>query len=162
MAKKKPAVPHYHIHTDGSALGNPGPGGYGIVARCGDVAVELSKGYMLTTNNRMEVLAVIAALEEFGPGIDVTIYSDSMYAINAATKWMKGWIRNRWVGFQSQQPVKNKDLMMVLNELLKKNKVKFVKVKAHSGVADNERCDVLAKEAARKPELVDVGYVNSL
>ncbi|MNM90621.1 Ribonuclease HI [compost metagenome] len=162
MTKETVEPTVYHIHTDGSALGNPGPGGYGIVARCGDIKATLSKGYYKTTNNRMELMAVVAALEEFGPGIKVTIYTDSQYAINCATKWMRGWMRNKWITYQTQQPVKNKDILMALNELMKLNKVSFVKVKAHSGVPDNEECDQLAKAAAANPELHDVEYVKTL
>ena len=154
--------PHYHIHTDGSALGNPGPGGYGIVARCGDTKVTLSKGYFKTTNNRQELMAVVVALEEFGPGIKVTIYTDSQYAINCATKWMRSWARNKWVTYQTQQPVKNKDILMVLAELMKVNKVNFVKVRAHSGVPDNEEADQLARNAAANPEVQDVEYMKQI
>lgn len=158
MSKKDPPTPDYIIYADGSALGNPGPGGYGIVARCGDTKVTLSKGYYRTTNNRMELMAVIAALEEFGPGIKVKIVTDSQYVIKSATIWMRGWIRNNWITYSTQQPVKNKDLHMVLNELLKKNKVKFEWVRGHTGVPDNEEADQLAKEAAKNPTQADTGF----
>lgn len=146
------------INTDGSSLGNPGPGGYGIVIRMGELKTELSEGYKFTTNNRMEMMAVIKALESLSGRQHVDLYTDSQYAINGATKWVRGWRINNWKtreGFD----VKNKDLWIAMSELLKTHKVKFHKVLGHSGVEDNERCDVLAKEAAAKPTLIDEGYV---
>jgi len=158
----KPKQDHYIIYADGACKGNPGPGGYGIYAQLGDVVTELSKGYQLTTNNRMELRAVIVALEEFGPGIKVDIYTDSDYVIKAATKWIKGWARNNWIAYGNGQPVKNKDLHMVLNELLKLNKVKFHWVRGHSGVHGNEMADKLASDACAKPELPDLGYLRAI
>jgi ribonuclease HI len=153
--KKEPIV--YEVHTDGSALGNPGPGGYAAIVRCGDTKVTLSKGYFLTTNNRMEMMAVIATLEEFGPNARINIYTDSQYTIDGSTKWVKNWYRNDWLTRDGAM-VKNKDLWMILNELLRANKVKFIKVKAHSGIPENEEADRLAKEAAAKPEVHDIEY----
>ena len=165
MAKKKSAkkiastpVVVYKAHTDGSALNNPGPGGYGAVVRCGDLEVTLSKGYFLTTNNRMEIMSVIAVLEEFGPEQHFEIYSDSQYTIDGATKWTKGWIRNNWIAWKTGQAIKNQDLWKILHELLKVNDVKFFKVKAHSGIPDNELADKLAKEAAGSPTTHDSEY----
>lgn len=157
MAKKKKEPIVYEVHTDGSALNNPGPGGYAAVVRCGDTKVTLSKGYFLTTNNRMEMMAVIATLEEFGPNARINIYTDSQYTIDGSTKWVKNWYRNDWLTRDGGM-VKNKDLWMILNELLRANKVKFFKVKAHSGIPDNEEADQLAKAAAGKPELHDTQY----
>lgn len=162
MSKKKAKQkdkPVYHIHTDGSALNNPGPGGYAAVARCGDQMVTLSKGYFLTTNNRMEIMSVIAALEEFGPNQEFVIYSDSQYTISGSVDWLRGWKRNNWIAWKTGQPIKNQDLWMIMDELLKANKVKFVKVKAHSGVPDNELADQLAKAAAGNPTTIDHGFV---
>lgn len=158
----KPKQDHYIIYTDGACKGNPGPGGYGVYAQLGETVTELSKGYKHTTNNRMEVMAVIAALEEFGPGIKVDIYTDSDYTIKAATKWIKGWARNDWVTYNTGQPVKNRDLHMVFNELLKLNKVKFHWVRGHSGNFGNEIADSLASEACKTPETIDVGYMKSI
>lgn len=159
MAKKKaklgPVV--YEVHTDGSALGNPGPGGYAAIVRCGDQKVTLSKGYFLTTNNRMEMMAVIATMEEFGPNARINIYCDSTYVIDGSTKWVRNWYRNNWLT-RDQQMVKNKDLWVVMNELLRVNKVKFTKVRAHSGVPDNEEADQLAKAAAAAPTTHDTEY----
>lgn len=162
MVNQSPKQPKMIVEafTDGSALNNPGPGGYGAVVTIDGIEIELSKGYYKTTNNRMEVMAVIAVLEEFGPDQHVEIHTDSMYVINGCTAWIRGWIRNNWITFKTQEPVKNKDLWIILNELLRANKVKFIKVKAHSGIPKNERADKLAKEAAGNPEVHDVEYIN--
>lgn len=158
--KKKEENLVYHAYVDGSALGNPGPGGYAAIVTYGEAETELSKGYHLTTNNRMEIMAVIATLEEFGPNQEFIIYSDSQYTIDGSTKWVKNWKRNKWISWKSQAPIKNQDLWMVMEELLRVNKVQFVKVKAHSGIPGNERADVLAKKAAGSPTTVDNGFVN--
>lgn len=156
-------VDPYIVYTDGSSLGNPGPGGYGVIAIHGTTVVKMSKGYKLTTNNRQELMGVIAALEEFGPNKHFIIATDSKYVIDGANTWMKNWIRNDWVTYQTGEPVKNADLWKILNELLKVNKVVFFKVLGHSGDPLNEAADVLAKEAAKdNPELIDEGYVASL
>ena len=157
MAKAKKAPIVYEAHTDGSALGNPGPGGYGAVVRCGDQMVTLAKGYFLTTNNRMEIMAVIATLEEFGPNAKINIYTDSQYTIDGSTKWVRNWYRNDWLTRDGNM-VKNKDLWIILNELLRANKVKFIKVKAHSGIPDNELADQIAKDAAAAPTTHDTEY----
>lgn len=162
MTKTPPKQPKLVVeaYTDGSALNNPGPGGYGAVVTIDGIEIELSKGYYKTTNNRMEIMAVIAVLEEFGPDQHINIYTDSMYVINGSTQWIRGWIRNNWITFKTQEAVKNKDLWLILNELLRANKVRFIKVKAHSGIPGNERADKLAKEAAGNPEVHDVEYIN--
>lgn len=149
----------YHAYVDGSALRNPGPGGYASIVTYGDTDVELFKGYFLTTNNRMEIMAVIATLEEFGPNQEFIIYSDSQYTIDGSTKWLKGWKRNKWISWKTQVPIKNQDLWIIMEELLKVNKVQFVKVKAHSGIPGNEKADVLAKKAAGNPTTIDSGFV---
>lgn len=150
----------YAIHSDGGCRPNPGPGGYGVVARLGEVVTEIKKGYFLTTNNRMELMAVIAALEEFGPGIKVDMTTDSQYVINGS-KWMRGWARNGWRTYKTGEPIKNKDLWVILNDLMKKNKVKFIWVRGHTGVKDNERADELATEALKNPEVQDFEYLRS-
>lgn len=157
--QKKPKLV-IEAYTDGSALNNPGPGGYGAVVTIEGIEIELSKGYYKTTNNRMEIMAVIAVLEEFGPDQHITVFTDSTYVINGGSFWIRNWIRNNWITSKTQEPVKNKDLWLILNELLRANKVKFVKVKAHSGIAGNERADKLAKAAAGNPEVHDVEYIN--
>jgi ribonuclease HI len=148
----------YIIYTDGACKGNPGPGGYGIVAIYDGIVVKLSKGYYMTTNNRQEILGVIAALEEFGPGKHFIICTDSQYVIDGATNWLRGWIRNNWVTYQAQTPVKNADLWKIMDELLKLNKVTFHKVAGHAGDPFNEMADELAVEAAANPTTIDEEY----
>ncbi|WP_026945181.1 ribonuclease HI [Algoriphagus marincola] len=143
------------IYTDGAAKGNPGPGGYGAVLKFNKHRKELSEGFRLTTNNRMELLAVIRALQELKlTGIPVTIYSDSKYVVDAVEKgWLWGWQKK---GFKDK---KNPDLWLRYIPLHLKYKPKFVWVKGHAGNIENERCDQLAVEAAEGPDFkVDQGY----
>lgn len=149
---------HYVIYTDGSALNNPGPGGYGIVIRLGAQSVTLHKGYKLTTNNRMEILAIIVALRTIGEGKKVHIHTDSQYTIDAATKWIHGWRKRDWLKMDGT-PVTNRDLIEQLDEQIRLNKVTFVKVKAHSGIPDNELADQLAKKGAYNPTEEDTEYL---
>jgi ribonuclease HI len=147
--------PKIAIYTDGAARGNPGPGGYGIVLMSGKHRKELSQGYKLTTNNRMELLAVIVALETLKiPGSDVTIYTDSRYVADAVEKgWVFNWVKKRFKG------KKNPDLWMRFLEIYKKHRVKFVWVKGHADNPLNERCDELAVEASLQTDLLeDSGY----
>ncbi len=149
------AQPKITIYTDGAARGNPGPGGYGIVLMSGNLRKELSAGYKHTTNNRMELLAVIVALEALKiPGSDVTIYTDSKYVADAVTKgWVFQWVTKRFKG------KKNPDLWLRFLEIYKKHKVKFVWVKGHADNPLNERCDELAVTASMQPNLMeDKGY----
>ena len=143
------------IYTDGAAQGNPGPGGFGVVMKFKDAVKELSGGFRLTTNNRMELLAVITGLEAIRKdGIGVTIYSDSKYVVDSVEK---GWI---W-GWQKKNFAKkaNADLWQRYIPLHLKYKPKFVWVKGHAGHPENERCDQLAVEAANSGKLkVDVEY----
>ena len=142
------------IYTDGSSRGNPGPGGYGIVLLYKDKRKELSQGYKLTTNNRMELLAVIKALEALkNNSINILIYSDSKYVVESVEK---GWIWN-WekVNFKKKQ---NPDLWKKFIPLYKKFKIKFEWVKGHSGNIENERCDELANTAQERKLLIDEGY----
>lgn len=132
------------IYTDGSARGNPGPGGYGIVLRYKDSVKEISAGYRRTTNNRMELLAVIVALESLKTNqIPVRICSDSKYVIDSITKkWVHGWVKT---GFKGK---KNKDLWLRFLALERQFQLQFVWVKGHNGHPENERCDQLATAAA--------------
>jgi ribonuclease HI len=144
------------IYTDGAARGNPGPGGYGAILKWGPVEKELSQGYRLTTNNRMELMAVIAALESLKrDNLDIVIYSDSQYIVRAVQEgWLKNWIATNFKGGK-----KNKDLWLRYHELAKKHRVRFVWVRGHADNAFNNRCDVLATAAADgKGLLVDEGY----
>ncbi len=149
-----------HIYTDGSARGNPGPGGYGAILMSGNHRKELSKGYRLTTNNRMELMAVIAALRSLKKhDIPITIFSDSQYVVNATNKgWLANWIKTDFKGGK-----KNKDLWTEYYKLSRPFKIKFVWVKGHADNPYNNRCDVLATEAADGSDLVvDEGYEENL
>lgn len=145
------------IYTDGSAIGNPGPGGYGAILISGNHRKELSRGYLHTTNNRMELMSVIAALETLkGIRHDVTIFSDSKYVVESVEKgWVFGWQKK---GFKNK---KNPDLWIRFLKIYSKNNVKFRWVKGHAGHVENERCDRLAVKAAESGELIeDIGYEN--
>ncbi|MEO6328343.1 MAG: ribonuclease HI [Ginsengibacter sp.] len=133
------------IYTDGAARGNPGPGGYGIVMIWNNVKKELSKGYRFTTNNRMELMAVIAALEALKKNnLDVVIYSDSSYVVKAVEEgWLKTWIKTDFKGGK-----KNKDLWLRFHQLSQHHKIKFKWVRGHADNIYNNRCDVLATTAA--------------
>ena len=133
------------IYTDGSARGNPGPGGYGVILMSGNHSKELSQGYHHTTNNRMELMAVIAGLKALKKtGMNVTIYSDSQYVVNAVEKgWLNTWIKTNFKGGK-----KNPDLWMEYYDLSKKHTIKFKWVKGHADNPFNNRCDELATEAA--------------
>ncbi len=133
------------IYTDGAARGNPGPGGYGIVLMYGQHRKELAAGYRLTTNNRMELLAVIVALESLKTSnIPITVYSDSQYIINSV---QKGWLAN-WIATDFRGGKKNKDLWLRYHQLAKRFSVRFVWVKGHASNPYNNRCDTLATTAA--------------
>ncbi|HMC84574.1 MAG TPA: ribonuclease HI [Chitinophagaceae bacterium] len=147
------------IYTDGSSRGNPGPGGYGAILKWGDVEKELSQGYRKTTNNRMELLAVIAALEELKKeGLNITVYSDSQYIVKSVEQgWLKNWIATNFKGGK-----KNKDLWLRYHALSQKHYIKFVWVKGHASNAFNNRCDILATTAADGNDLLtDEGYEDS-
>ncbi len=147
------------IFTDGAAKGNPGPGGYGVVLKFGQHRKELSEGFRLTTNNRMELLAVIRALQELKTTeFPVQIYSDSKYVVDAIEKgWLWGWQKK---GFKDK---KNPDLWLRYIPLHLKYKHKFVWVKGHAGHPENERCDQLAVAASMGANLpADTGYEASL
>src|SRR5690606_18909509 len=132
------------LYTDGASSGNPGPGGYGVILRSGPHYKEISQGFRKTTNNRMELLAVITGLEALRkPGEEVTVFSDSKYVIDAVEKgWVHGWMRKGFAG------KKNKDLWMRFLQVYKLHRVRFVWVKGHAGHPENERCDQLAVQAS--------------
>lgn len=147
------------IYTDGAARGNPGPGGWGAVMIYGKHRRELSEGYKLTTNNRMELLAVIRALEALKRGdLKVKIYTDSRYVADAVNKgWVFNWETKRF------KKKKNADLWQQLLELYRKYAISFVWVKGHANIPENERCDQLAVEASKSGELLDdSGYVDNI
>jgi ribonuclease HI len=143
------------IFTDGSALGNPGRGGYGIVLLSGPHRKELSQGFRLTTNNRMELMAECVALEALRfRGSNVTVFSDSKYVVEAVIKnWLAGWERT---GFKGK---KNPDLWMRFLNIYRQHNVQFVWVKGHASTVENNRCDELAVAAANSANLLeDTGY----
>lgn len=143
------------IYTDGSSIGNPGPGGYGVVLKFNNFRKELSQGYKKTTNNRMELLAAIVALETLKTQEhEVIIYSDSKYVVDAIEKkWLEGWRKKDF------KKVKNVDLWQRFYLLYKQYRPKLVWVKGHAGNVENERCDQLATQAAANPNLlIDHGY----
>ncbi|MFN5910063.1 MAG: ribonuclease HI [Bacteroidota bacterium] len=147
------------VYTDGSSRGNPGPGGYGIVLRYREKEKELSGGFRLTTNNRMELMAVIVALESLKTTEHpVVIHSDSKYVIDSITKgWVFGWHKK---GFKGK---KNADLWMRYLMLHAKFKLTFTWVRGHNGHPENERCDLLATQAAlNQPTGIDQGFENEL
>ena len=147
------------IYTDGAARGNPGPGGYGVILQWGKSYKELSQGFRLTTNNRMELMAVIAALRALTrTGLDIVVYTDSKYVMEAVEKgWLRNWLRT---GFKGK---KNSDLWRQYAEEARKHSIRFVWVKGHADNPMNNRCDVLATTAADSRNwLVDEGYENGI
>jgi ribonuclease HI len=144
------AAPEIIIYTDGAAKGNPGPGGYGIVLMSGRHYKELSQGFRLTTNNRMELLSVCVALESLKTlECNVTVYSDSRYVVDSVEKkWIDGWIRRGW------KNVKNPDLWKRYLMIAAKHQVKSKWVRGHNGNEMNERCDVLAVAASNGRDLL--------
>lgn len=147
------------IYTDGAARGNPGRGGYGVVLKFNQHRKELSEGFRLTTNNRMELLAVIKALEALTkPDLEVIIYSDSKYVIDSVEKkWVFGWVKKNFKG------KKNADLWIQFLDLYKLHNISFIWVKGHAGNPENERCDELATMAADQQDSllqIDTEYEN--
>lgn len=148
------------VYTDGASRGNPGPGGYGVVLLWGAKRKELSGGYRLTTNNRMELLAVIKALESLTrKDIPLTIYTDSQYVVKAVElKWLDKWVKTNFAGGK-----KNKDLWQHYHRIAKDYKIMFKWVKGHADNPNNNRCDELATEAADgRNLLVDEGYESEM
>jgi ribonuclease HI len=151
------------IYTDGACLGNPGPGGYGVVLLYNDHRKELSGGFRMTTNNRMEIMAVIVALTALNRSCEVTLYTDSQYLVNAMTKgWAERWRANDWKRNKREKAL-NCDLWEQLLNLYHLHKVEFVWVRGHADNRENERCDLLAREAAKVQNLPpDTGYSSQL
>ncbi len=147
------------VHTDGGAIGNPGPGGYGIVLRYKDSKKELSGGFRLTTNNRMEIRACIEALRALKPKCSVVIYSDSEYVVESMSRgWAQRWRSNAWMR-SDKEKAENADLWAELLELCDQHDVEFRWTRGHVGNKDNERCDQLAMAAAKQKGLpADAGY----
>lgn len=146
------------IFCDGSSLGNPGPGGYGVILRYGSHEKELSRGYKITTNNRMELLGALAALSALKEPCKVTLYSDSNYVIQGMTAWRFSWRKNDWDNARKKN-LKNLDLWQQLDKEAQKHDITWQWVKGHNGHPENERCDILAKNAAKSQDLIeDKGY----
>ena len=144
------------MYTDGSSRGNPGPGGYGVILMSGNLRKELSAGYRKTTNNRMELMGVIAGLEALKKkGLHITVYTDSQYIVKAIKE---GWL-NKWLATNFAKGKKNKDLWVRFYNLYQQHQVNFIWVKGHAENMYNNRCDVLATSAADGTGLlVDEGY----
>lgn len=140
-------TPLVEIATDGACKGNPGPGGWGAVLRFGETEKELSGGEKLTTNNRMEMTAVIQALGALKKPCRVRLSTDSRYVMDGMTKWMHGWLKNSW-RTADKKPVKNADLWQALWAAAKPHRIEWEWVKGHAGHPDNERADRLASDAA--------------
>ena len=145
------------IFTDGSCLGNPGPGGYGIVLRYKQVEKTLAKGYTLTTNNRMEMMATIVALQTLKEPCDVMLTTDSQYVRQGITQWIHNWKKRNWKT-SDKKPVKNADLWKALDAETGRHKIDWRWVKGHAGHRENEMCDELARAAAESPTDEDTGY----
>jgi ribonuclease HI len=149
------------IYTDGGCIGNPGPGGYGVVLLFGEHRKELSDGFKETTNNRMELLACIKGLEALKERCRVALYSDSKYVVDGISKgWAQRWQKNNWIrNKKTGDRAVNSDLWQQLLELVKQHDVTMNWVKGHAGNEENEICDQLANTAARShPEQIDPGY----
>lgn len=144
------ALTKVEMFTDGACSGNPGPGGWGTILRCNGTEKEMSGGESNTTNNRMELLAVINGLSALNRKCDVTIYTDSQYVVNGITKgWAESWKKNGWRK-KDKKPALNADLWDTLLTLLAEHKYSFVWLKGHDGHPENERCDALAVAESKK------------
>ncbi len=145
------------IFTDGSCLGNPGPGGYGVVLRYKNTEKTLSKGYKLTTNNRMEMLAAVVALQTLKEPCHVILTTDSQYVRQGITQWIHNWKKKGWKT-AAKKPVKNADLWQALDQETARHQIEWHWVKGHAGHRENEMCDELARTAAENPTEDDTGY----
>jgi ribonuclease HI len=154
-------IKHVTIYTDGACLGNPGPGGYGAILFYQGHRKELSGGYRKTTNNRMEIMAAIVGLEALKEKCQATLYSDSEYLVKAMSRgWAQRWRANGWKRNKREQAL-NPDLWERLLRLCEHHEVQFRWVKGHAGSPENTRCDELAMQAAREPNLPrDDGYIS--
>ncbi len=137
------------IFTDGACSGNPGAGGWGAILRCRNVEKELSGGERETTNNRMEMTAVISALQALKYPCNITLYTDSRYVLDGVTKWLPNWKKNNWKTANKKSEVKNMDLWQILDALLPQHEIRWVWVKGHNGHPENERVDELARLAIK-------------
>lgn len=143
-------VARVEIFTDGACSGNPGIGGWGVLLRYKDIEKELSGGAEQTTNNRMELTAVIEALKALKAPCNITLYTDSKYVMSGITQWLKNWKQNNWKTAHKKNDVKNVDLWLALDELISKHEIRWVWVKGHNGHVGNERVDALARAEVGK------------
>jgi len=139
------------VYTDGACSGNPGPGGYGVILVAGRHRKELKGGEPDTTNNRMELMAAIAALEALKRACEVELHTDSQYLRLGVTEWLKGWKQNGW-RTSAKKPVKNEDLWRRLDEVAQRHRIDWRWVKGHAGHDENERADELAREGLREAQ----------
>ena len=142
-------MPEVEIYTDGACSGNPGAGGWGAILRYGQVEKELSGGEVETTNNRMELTAVIEALKALKKPCNIVLYTDSRYVMDGVNEWMPNWKVNGWRTSNKKTPVKNIDLWQLLESFIEIHKIKWVWVKGHNGHPENERVDKLARDQAK-------------
>ncbi|MWP48776.1 MULTISPECIES: ribonuclease HI [unclassified Gilliamella] len=149
------------IYTDGSCLGNPGPGGYAAILKYKQTEKILSEGFFKTTNNRMELLAAIVALEQVKQPCQIELYSDSQYLRNGIINWIHSWKKNGWKT-ANKKSVKNVDLWKRLDQVVQTHKIEWIWVKGHAGHIENERCDIIAKTQAQSPTLQDTVFEQSM
>lgn len=142
------------VYTDGACSGNPGPGGYGILLKCGNHTRKISGYDPATTNNRMELIAVIEALKTIKKPSKIKVVSDSSYVIKGITEWIKGWIKKNWVNSQ-KKPVLNRDLWEALLECSRPHNIEWVWVRGHQGHLENEQCDKMARDAITNKRGID-------
>ncbi len=143
-------VARVEIFTDGACSGNPGVGGWGAILRYKTTEKELSGGELDTTNNRMELTAVIKALSALKTNCNISLYTDSQYVMKGITEWLDKWKAAGWRTSNKKQPVKNVDLWQLLDELVQKHEIRWIWIKGHNGHAENERCDALARAEVEK------------
>ena len=142
-------MPLVQIYTDGACSGNPGAGGWGAILRYGEIEKELCGGNSDTTNNRMELQAVIEALKALKKVCEIELYTDSRYVMDGVNEWLPNWKKNDWRTTNKKSAVKNIDLWQELDSLLPKHKIKWIWVKGHNGHPENERVDKLARDMAK-------------
>lgn len=150
-------IKEVEIFTDGSCLNNPGKGGYGVILRYQEHEKILSDGFFMTTNNRMELLAAIIALESLNRSCEIILTTDSQYVRQGITKWIHNWKQKQWRKANHSQVI-NLDLWKRLDEAITRHTIDWHWVKGHTGHYENERCDVLAHQAAEFPTKEDIGY----
>lgn len=142
-------MPILEIYTDGACSGNPGAGGWGAILRYGGIEKELSGAVAETTNNRMELTAVIEALKALRRDCEIVIHTDSRYVMDGVQEWLPNWKKNNWRTSNKKSAVKNIDLWQELDQLLSKHKIRWIWIKGHNGHPENERVDKLARDAVK-------------